>query len=72
MIKVFSDQGLASSQAYLGSTKPDKESGQPGNRHFSDLIDPWLRGEYHPLLFERQAIEAEAEGTLVLSPDGAT
>lgn len=51
---------------------PGGQSGQPGNRHFSDLMPLWLRGEYHPLLFDRRAIEAEAEGTLVLTSDRAT
>lgn len=50
---------------------PGGQSGQPGNRHYSDLLQRWLRGDYHPLLFDRQAIEAHAEGTLLLMPGSA-
>jgi penicillin amidase len=46
------------------------QSGQPGNRHFADMIGPWRRVEYHPMLFEREAILAQSEGTLVLKPRG--
>jgi penicillin amidase len=46
------------------------QSGQPGNRHFADMIGPWRRVEYHPMLFEREAILTQSEGTLVLRPRG--
>ncbi len=50
---------------------PGGQSGQPGNRHYSDLLQRWRRGDYHPLLFDRRAIEAHAEATLVLMPGSA-
>ena len=36
------------------------QSGQPGSPHYDDLIGPWLRGEYHPMPFSREAVEAAA------------
>lgn len=46
------------------------QSGQPGSRHFADMIGHWRRIEYHPMLFEREAILAQSEGTLTLEPRG--
>ena len=46
------------------------QSGQPGSRHFADLIALWRRVEYHPMLFDREAILAQSEGTLTLMPPG--
>ena len=45
------------------------QSGQPGSRHYDDLIEPWLEGEYHPMLWTRDQVDAEAESTLLLEPD---
>ncbi len=44
------------------------QSGHPYHRHYDDMIDPWRNIEYHPMLWERAAIEADAEGVLVLRP----
>jgi penicillin amidase len=44
------------------------QSGQPGSRHFADMIGLWRRIEYHPMLFDREAILAQSEGTLTLKP----
>ncbi len=46
------------------------QSGQPGSRHYADMIGSWRRIEYHPMLFERAAILAESEGILTLEPRG--
>jgi hypothetical protein len=32
------------------------------------MIDPWRNVEHHPMLWEREDVEAAAEGTLVLTP----
>lgn len=45
---------------------PPGQSGHLGNRHYDDLIDPWLHGEYHPMLWEREQIERNLEGRLLL------
>jgi penicillin amidase len=47
---------------------PAGESGQLGSPHYSDLIEPWLKGEYIPMLWDRHQIENHAEGRLLLSP----
>jgi hypothetical protein len=37
-------------------------------RHYDDMIDPWPNIEYHPMLWARADMEADAEGVLVLRP----
>lgn len=55
---------LARSLAVL----PTGQSGIPASPHYDDLTPLWLNGEYHPLLMDRDEIDAVAEGTLVLNP----
>ncbi len=43
---------------------PPGQSGQLGNPHYDDLIQPWLKGEYHPMLWTRQQVEQHLEGKL--------
>jgi penicillin amidase len=47
---------------------PGGESGIPASPHYADLTPLWLKGEYHPLLMERNAILAVSEGRQVLEP----
>jgi penicillin amidase len=42
------------------------QSGQPGSRHYADRIKAWLEGDYHPMLYQRQDVLANAEATLYL------
>jgi len=44
------------------------QSGHPYHTHYDDMIDPWRNIEYHPMLWERADVEADAEGELVLKP----
>ena len=44
------------------------QSGHPFHRHYDDMIDPWRNFEYHPLLFERAGVDADAQDMLVLTP----
>jgi penicillin amidase len=46
---------------------PPGQSGQLGSPHYDDLIDPWLKGEYHPMLWTREQVEEEAKHRLLLS-----
>ncbi len=49
-------------------------SGQSGHflsRHYDDQTSLWLKGEYRPMLFFRQDIEANAEAVLVLRPSSS-
>jgi penicillin amidase len=42
------------------------QSGHPYHRHYGDMIDSWRNIEYHPMLWQRANVEADAEGVLVL------
>ncbi|MBM3958874.1 MAG: penicillin acylase family protein [SAR202 cluster bacterium] len=48
------------------------QSGQIGNRHYDDLVRPWLANEYHAMPFARTAVMQHARRTLRLEPLGAT
>jgi penicillin amidase len=44
------------------------QSGQPYSKHWGDMLPLWQRGEYNPLLYSTQDVEARKEGTLTLTP----
>jgi penicillin G amidase len=44
------------------------QSGHPFHRHYDNMIDPWRNVEYHPLLFGRVGVEADAQHMLILMP----
>jgi penicillin amidase len=44
------------------------QCGVPGNPHYADQIPLWREGRYHPMLWRREDIECEAEGTLIMEP----
>ena len=44
-------------------------SGVPGDQHYQDQFEPWLRGEYHVVHLRRQAVEADCESRTVIQPD---
>ena len=48
---------------------PPGQSGQLGSPHYDDQIEPWLKGEYQPMLWTREQVEREAQGNLRLEPD---
>ena len=43
-------------------------SGNPASPHFADQAPMWATGDYHPLPFTRAAVQAAADGRLVISP----
>ncbi|MCA9970038.1 MAG: penicillin acylase family protein [Anaerolineales bacterium] len=47
---------------------PTGQSGHAFHPHYDDMIDLWRNGEYHPMRFGREAVEAAAVDTLVLQP----
>jgi len=51
----------------LISTVPG-QSGHIGSQHYDDFVQPWLEGKYHPMLWDREAVEKECEGRLLLEP----
>ncbi|WP_165423715.1 penicillin acylase family protein [Ktedonosporobacter rubrisoli] len=44
------------------------QSGHPASKHYDDFINMWLNVRHHPMLFEKEAIAKNAEGTLKLQP----
>jgi penicillin G amidase len=44
------------------------QSGQPGSPHYDDLLSLWLRGQYFPLRYSRQAVDRETTDVLELKP----
>jgi penicillin amidase len=44
------------------------QSGHPFHTHYDDMIDPWRNIEYHPMLWARDGVDADAQGVLVLEP----
>jgi penicillin amidase len=44
------------------------QGGNPGGRHYSDLVDDWISGRTVPLPFTRDAVEARASTRLILEP----
>jgi len=47
---------------------PPGQSGHLASPHYDDLIEPWVRGEYHPTLWTREQVERSAEARLTLRP----
>ena len=44
------------------------QSGQPGSKHFDDLLPLWSSGQYFPLRFSRDAVDAVTTDLLILQP----
>ena len=49
-------------------TLPGGQSGLPFHKHYKDLMKSYMRGKYSPLLFSREAISRNLEGTVKLIP----
>jgi penicillin amidase len=45
---------------------PPGQSGQLGSPHYDDLIDPWITGEYFPVLWTKDQIEKASKARLIL------
>jgi penicillin amidase len=52
------------------ATSVPGQSGQPESPHYDDLLGLWAGGEYFPLVFTREAVEAATEHRLVLRAPG--
>jgi penicillin amidase len=44
------------------------QSGQPGSKHFDDLLPLWSSGQYFPLRYSRNAVDAVTTDRLILQP----
>lgn len=51
----------------LGHLVPG-QSGHPASPHYDDGIPGFFTGEYHPMVFDREAVVAEAVERLILEP----
>jgi penicillin amidase len=58
---------LAEPQAAL-FIHPGGQSGNPFSKHFRDFAEPWMRGEYVPMITERARLEQAGAQRLVLTP----
>ncbi|GBD13773.1 Penicillin acylase 2 [bacterium HR24] len=47
---------------------PGGQSGNPASRHYADQLQLWLRGEYHPMPWDRPQVEKHLESHLTLAP----
>jgi penicillin G amidase len=50
------------------ATSVPGQSGQPGSKHYGDLLPLWAKGKYFPLLYSKQKVEAMAKRRLTLEP----
>ena len=50
-------------------TSTPGQSGQPGSPHYGDLLPLWAGHEYAPLVYSREAVEANAAHRLTLIPE---
>ncbi len=44
------------------------QSGQPGSKHFDDLLPLWKSGQYFPLRFSKGAVDAVTSDLLIIRP----
>jgi penicillin G amidase len=44
------------------------QSGQPGSKHYDDLLPLWIEGRYFPLVFTHDAVDAVTTDVLDLTP----
>jgi penicillin amidase len=44
------------------------ESGDPESPHYSDLLDEWAQGKYHPMVYSRKAVESATVEKIHLVP----
>jgi len=51
----------------VGTNAPG-QSGNPSSPHYRDLAKPWADGQYFPLLYSREKVDAAAESKMVLNP----
>jgi penicillin amidase len=50
------------------ATSVPGQSGQPGSKHYGNLLPLWAEGKYFPLLYSQQKVEALAKERLTLEP----
>jgi penicillin amidase len=58
---------LADWDASVGINTPG-QSGQPGAKHYDDLLPLWLEGRYFPLAYSKRAVDSVTSDVLDLKP----
>jgi penicillin amidase len=58
---------LADWDASVGVNVPG-QSGQPGAKHYDDLLPLWLEGRYFPMVYSKRAVDAVTADLLTLMP----
>jgi penicillin amidase len=64
-MRMIVDMGDLSKGVGMNSTG---QSGHPGNPWYSNMIVPWSKVQYHPMLWTRQQVDAGATHKLILNP----
>jgi penicillin amidase len=59
---------LAMSPPQLWAVDAQSQSGHPGSPHYGDQLQPWLRGEYHPLPLDPSEASRFSVCKLMLEP----
>jgi penicillin G amidase len=49
-------------------TNTPGESGDPDSKHYSDLLEDWAAGRYHPMPYSRKAVELATDERILLQP----
>jgi penicillin amidase len=44
------------------------QSGQPGSKHYDDLLPLWSKGQYFPLNYSKAAVDGATTDVLLLAP----
>ena len=64
-MRMIIDMGDLSKSVGMNSTG---QSGHPGNPWYSNMIIPWSKVQYHPMLWTRQQVDSDAAHKLDLNP----
>ena len=64
-MRIIVDMGDLSKGVSMNSTG---QSGHPGNPWYGDMLVPWSKVQYHPMLWTRQQVEAGTAHKLNLNP----
>jgi penicillin amidase len=59
---------LSMSPPRLYAVDGQSQSGHPGSPHYSDQLESWIKGEYHPLLLDRAEGSRFTATQLILKP----
>ena len=75
--KPYEVTAIPSYRQIIDWNDPDKSlamhsTGQSGllfNKHYGDMVQPWLKGEYHTMLFNKADVKADKKSLLTLRPE---